>query len=143
MWIATTTQPTTQAHLSLHTKHRRILAGFQAQKKGRRPPRGGSGELLASAKWLHPSEGVISYRRIKFTFGLDDHAVQELRRELIEIKRVAADVDGERLVRAPEGSKGRRLARPNGSPSLPVQYDRTARRHRSGGFTNPKPAAPS
>jgi class 3 adenylate cyclase len=59
--------------------------------------------VLQKVLWRLVAEGSISYRRIKLSFGLDDDGLEELRRELIVIKRVAADVDGEVLVWAPEG----------------------------------------
>ena len=52
--------------------------------------------------WCRVAEGGISYRRIKLSFALDDDGLEEIRRELIAIKRLAADVDGELLVWAPE-----------------------------------------
>ncbi len=64
--------------------------------------------VLKEVLWCLVTEGSMSYRRIKLSFGLDDDGLEELRRELIGIKRLAADVDGERLVWAPEG----RVARP-------------------------------
>jgi class 3 adenylate cyclase/tetratricopeptide (TPR) repeat protein len=64
--------------------------------------------VLKEVLWCLVAEGGVSYRRIKLSFGLDDDGLEELRRELIVIKRVAADVDGEVLVWAPEG----RIARP-------------------------------
>ena len=67
--------------------------------------------VLKEVLWCLVTEGSISYRRIKLTFGLDDDGLEELRRELIGIKRLAADVDGKRLVLASEG----RLARPEGT----------------------------
>ena len=57
--------------------------------------------VLKEVLWCLVTEGSISYRRIKLTYGLDDDAVEELRHELISAKRLAADVDGERLVWAP------------------------------------------
>jgi hypothetical protein len=57
--------------------------------------------MLKEVLWCLVTEGSISYRRIKLTYGLDDDAVEELRHELISAKRLAADVDGERLVWAP------------------------------------------
>ena len=57
--------------------------------------------VLKEVLWCLVTEGSISYRRIKLSYGLDDAAVEELRRELISTKRLAADVDGERLVWAP------------------------------------------
>jgi class 3 adenylate cyclase/tetratricopeptide (TPR) repeat protein len=64
--------------------------------------------VLQMVLWRLVTEGSISYRRIKLSFGLDNDGLEELRRELIFIKRVAADLDGEVLVWAPEG----RMARP-------------------------------
>jgi Adenylate and Guanylate cyclase catalytic domain len=65
-------------------------------------------QVLKEVLWRLVTEGSISYRRIRLNFGLDDDGLKELRRELIGIKRVAADVDGELLIWAPEG----RAARP-------------------------------
>jgi len=59
--------------------------------------------VLKEVVWCLVTEGGISYRRIKLSFGLDDDTLDELRRELISIKRLAADLDGERLVWAPAG----------------------------------------
>ena len=59
--------------------------------------------VLKEVLWCLVTEGGISYRRIKLSFGLDDDGIEELRRELIGIKRLAADVEGELLVWAPEG----------------------------------------
>jgi len=64
--------------------------------------------VLQKVLWRLVTEGSISYRRIKLSFGLDHDSLEELRRELIVIKRVAADVDEEALVWAPKG----RMARP-------------------------------
>src|SRR5262249_7017593 len=65
-------------------------------------------EVLKEVVWRLVTEGRISYRRIKLSFGLDDDGLEELRRELIGLKRLAADVEGKLLVWAPEG----RAARP-------------------------------
>src|SRR5262249_7297277 len=59
--------------------------------------------VLKEVLWCLVTEGGISYRRIRLSYGLDGDALEELRRELISVKRLAADVDGERLVWAPEG----------------------------------------
>ena len=59
--------------------------------------------VLKEVLWCLVAEGRISYRRIKLSFGLDDDALEALRRELIGIKQVAADIDGEFLVWAPAG----------------------------------------
>jgi class 3 adenylate cyclase len=66
--------------------------------------------VLKEVVWCLVTEGGISYRRIKLSFGLDDDAIEELRRELIGIKRLAADLDGERLVWAPDGRTARPVA---------------------------------
>jgi hypothetical protein len=63
--------------------------------------------VLKEVIWCLVTEGSISYRRIKLTFGLGDDGLEELRRELIVLKRVAADVDGDLLVWAPEGCAAR------------------------------------
>jgi len=63
--------------------------------------------VLKEVVWCLVTEGSISYRRIKRSFGLDDDALEDLRRELIGIKRLAADVDGELLVWAPDGRTAR------------------------------------
>ena len=59
--------------------------------------------VLKEVLWCLVAEDRISFRRIKLSFGLDDDALEELRSELIGIKRVAADIDGEFLVWAPAG----------------------------------------
>ena len=82
-------------------------------------------QVLKEVVWRLVTEGGISYRRIKLSFALDDDGLEELRSELIRIKRVAADVDGERLVLASEG----RLARPEGTAlSQPLPALRLAER---------------
>jgi hypothetical protein len=82
-------------------------------------------QVLKEVVWRLVTEGRISYRRIKLSFALDDDGLEELRSELIGIKRVAADVDGERLVLASEG----RLARPEGMAlSQPLPTLRLAER---------------
>ena len=77
-------------------------------------------QVLKEVLWRLVTEGSISYRRISLNFGLDDDALEELRRELIGIKRVAADVDGEFLVWAPDGRAARpeRMALPQPLPAL-------------------------
>jgi hypothetical protein len=67
--------------------------------------------VLKEVLWCLVTEGGISYRRIKLSFGLDDDGLEELRRELIGIKRLAADLDGELLVWAKPSFIGSR-ARP-------------------------------
>jgi len=48
-------------------------------------------QVLKEVVWRLVTEGRISYRRIKLSFALDDDGLEELRRELIGLKRLAAD----------------------------------------------------
>jgi class 3 adenylate cyclase/tetratricopeptide (TPR) repeat protein len=81
--------------------------------------------VLKEVLWCLVTEGGISYRRIKLSFALDDDGLEELRRELIAIKRLATDVDGELLVWAPE----ERTAQPQrAAPSKPLPALRQAQR---------------
>jgi class 3 adenylate cyclase/predicted ATPase len=77
-------------------------------------------QVLKEVIWRLVTEGSISYRRIKLNFGLDADGLEELRRELIPIKRLAADVDGELLVWAPEGrtAQPERTTLPQPLPAL-------------------------
>ena len=76
--------------------------------------------VLKEVLWRLVTEGSISYRRIKRGFGLDDDALEDLRRELIGTLHIAADVDGELLVWAPEGRAARPepMALPQPLPAL-------------------------
>src|SRR5215469_12525338 len=65
-------------------------------------------QVLKEVLWRLVTEGRISYRRIKRGFDLDDDALRDVRCEMISTLRIAADVDGELLVWAPDG----RAARP-------------------------------
>ena len=47
-------------------------------------------QVLKEVVWRLITEGRISYRRIKLSFALDDDGLEELRSELIGIKRVAS-----------------------------------------------------
>jgi hypothetical protein len=58
-------------------------------------------QVLKEVVWCLVTEGGISYRRIRLSFDLDDDALEGLRRELIDMKRLAADASGERLVSTP------------------------------------------
>ena len=64
--------------------------------------------VLQKVLWRLVTEGSVSYRRIKRRFGLDDDALEDVRRELIGALHIATDLDGEFLVWAPDG----RAARP-------------------------------
>ena len=54
--------------------------------------------VLAKVTWLLLCERKVTYRRIKREFGLDSGALEDVRHELIQIKRCAVDDDGEFLV---------------------------------------------
>jgi class 3 adenylate cyclase/tetratricopeptide (TPR) repeat protein len=77
-------------------------------------------QVLKEVVWRLVTEGRISYRRIKLSFALDDDGLEELRRELIALKRLAADVDGEFLVWGPDGRAARPepMALPQPLPAL-------------------------
>jgi hypothetical protein len=75
-----------------------------------RDERGGSvdfEQVLKEVLWRLVTEGSISYRRIKRVFGLDDDALDDVRRELIGALHIATDLDGELLVWAADGRAAR------------------------------------
>ena len=55
-------------------------------------------EVLKETLWLLLTEKRISYQRLRLEFDLDDVHLEGLRHELIQIKHVAVDQDGEFLV---------------------------------------------
>ncbi len=55
-------------------------------------------DVLLRVTWLLLTEHIVSYRRIESEFDLDGSALEDIRRELIQIKRWAVDRDGEHLV---------------------------------------------
>ena len=61
--------------------------------------------VLKEVLWCLVTEGSIFYRRIKRGFDLNDDALEDDRREMISTLRIAADIDGELLVWAPEGAR--------------------------------------
>ena len=54
--------------------------------------------ILAQVAWLLLCERAVTYRRIVREFDLDGAALEDVRHELIQIKRCAVDRDGEFLV---------------------------------------------
>jgi hypothetical protein len=64
-------------------------------------------QVLKEVLWRLVTEGSISYRRIKRVFGLDDDALDDVRRELIGALHIATDLDGELLVWAADGRAAR------------------------------------
>ena len=85
-------------------------------------------QVLKEVLWRLVTEGSISYRRIRLNFGLDDDGLEELRRELIGIKRLATDVEGELLCWAPDGRAARPepMALPQPLPAMRHTEKRTA-----------------
>jgi hypothetical protein len=88
-------------------------------------PRGPGGsvdfeQILKEVLWRLVTEGSISYRRIKRVFGIDDDALDDVRRELIGALHIATDLDGELLVWAPDGRAARPepMALPQPLPAL-------------------------
>jgi hypothetical protein len=92
----------------------RAVISAPVDTRERRGQRGRKRELCTAAERASSSRASISYRRINRGFDLDDDALEDVRRELINTLRIAADLDGELLVWAPEG----RLARPEGAALL-------------------------
>jgi len=54
--------------------------------------------VLARVTWLLLTDGIVSYRRLQREFDLDSDALEDIRRELIQMKCWAVDRDGEFLV---------------------------------------------
>jgi class 3 adenylate cyclase len=84
--------------------------------------------VLQKVLWRLVTEGSISYRRIKRRFGLDDDALEDVRRELIGALHIATDLDGEFLVWAPDGRAARPepIALPQPLPALRLAEKPTA-----------------
>ena len=76
--------------------------------------------VLKEVLWCLVTEGSIFYRRIKRGFDLNDDALEDDRREMISTLRIAADIDGELLVWAPDGRAARSepMALPQPLPAL-------------------------
>ncbi|HKM71636.1 MAG TPA: adenylate/guanylate cyclase domain-containing protein [Stellaceae bacterium] len=74
-------------------------------------------QVLKEVVWRLVTEGSVSYRRIKRSFGLDDDALEDVRRVLISGLHIATDLDGEFLVLAADG----RAARPE-PMALPQRF---------------------
>ena len=64
-------------------------------------------ELLAQVVELLQRQGRVSYGALKRRFALDDAYLQDLKDELIDTQRVAADEDGKVLVWLSERGKGK------------------------------------
>ena len=77
-------------------------------------------QVLKEVVWRLVTEGSVSYRRIKRSFGLDDDALEDVRRVLISALHIATDLDGEFLVLAADGRAARPepMALPQPLPAL-------------------------
>ena len=73
------------------------------------------------AAGLLAMEGRISYRRLKAEFDLDDAGIEALRCELIEVKRLAVDLDGVAMGWAGVASTVARVAPPALRVAPPVE----------------------
>ena len=70
-------------------------------------------EVVEQVHALLQRQGRVSYRALKREFGLDDDYVEDLKAELIEAQRIAADEDGKVLVWIGEGvGKDERVVAP-------------------------------
>ena len=73
-------------------------------------------EILKEAIWLLVTEGQISYCRLRRELDLDDETLEDVRIELIEVKCLASDKDGQLLLWSPAPTSGDH-ARPTASPA--------------------------
>lgn len=60
-------------------------------------------EILVHVREMLEREGRVAYRILKQRFELDDEDLEDLKANLIDAKRVAADEDGKVLVWVGEG----------------------------------------
>ena len=60
----------------------------------------------------------VSYRALKREFDLDDEALEDLKAELIDAQRIAADEDGKVLVWTGEATKGETAKRGSGEKEV-------------------------
>jgi hypothetical protein len=76
--------------------------------------------VLQKVLWCLVTKDGVSYRRIKRSFGLDDDALEDVRRVLISGLHIATDLDGEFLVLAADGRAARPepMALPQPLPAL-------------------------
>jgi class 3 adenylate cyclase len=75
-------------------------------------------EVLDQVLALLQREGRVSYRALKRQFGLDDDYLEDLKVEIIDAKRLAADEDGKVLVWTGKGSLGSSVQRLESKPIL-------------------------
>src|SRR5215831_14829955 len=75
-------------------------------------------EVLAQVLALLQREGRVAYRVLKRRFALDDEYLEDIKADLIDAKRVAADEDGKVLVWLGKGSLGASAQGPKAKPIL-------------------------
>jgi predicted ATPase/class 3 adenylate cyclase len=75
-------------------------------------------EVLDQVLALLQREGRVSYRALKRQFGLDDDYLEDLKVEIIDAKRLAADEDGKVLVWTGKSSLGSSVQRLESKPIL-------------------------
>ncbi len=69
-------------------------------------------EIIDQASDLLQRKGRMSYRALKREFDLDDDALEDLKEELIEARRIAVDENGRILVWNGDGESTREELRP-------------------------------
>jgi hypothetical protein len=74
--------------------------------------------VLARVTWLLLTDGIVSYRRLQREFDLDSDALEDVRRELIQMKCWAIDRDGEFLVWVGRLCPGKVMGNPSRTLSL-------------------------
>jgi class 3 adenylate cyclase len=80
-------------------------------------------EILAQVFELLQRQGRVSYRALKRRFALDDDYLEDLKAELIDAQRVAADEDGKVLVWS--GEAGTAPGSDGGHKRAPLSYTPT------------------
>ena len=92
--------------------------------------------LIQVREWLE-REGRVSYRALKREFALDDEFIEDLKAELIDAKRLAADEDGKVLVwiGKEETAKGEAAKRSRPQKLLVLSFQAPV--------PNPQPLAPN
>lgn len=80
-------------------------------------------ELLYKVVDLLEREGKTSYRALKREFEIDDETLDDIRQELVVVKEIARDVDGEMLVLIPTKVTSSKEEKPK--KSIPSKEDVT------------------
>src|SRR5262245_45071381 len=88
-------------------------------------------EVLAQVRALLEREGRVAYRILKRRFALSDDDLEDLKADLIDAKRVAADEEGKVLIWVGEGTPHATAQRGHGvaeTPHLPAADARSQTR---------------